>query len=145
MLGFLFVDEADFERDPDDVASSPVSSYQLWASAFPAIGAPSDDSDGDGQSNFLEYALGTLPSDPASLQTPAVVPIAGRPGFALTKGPAAAADPSVAYLIEGSSDLHHWSHSLPDIEVLANDNTSYRVQYLGDSPHFFFRLKVGPP
>jgi rhamnogalacturonyl hydrolase YesR len=38
----------------------------VWAALYPAAGAPTDDPDGDGQSNRAEAQAGTDPTDPAS-------------------------------------------------------------------------------
>jgi hypothetical protein len=129
-------------RDAADVVANPVG-YGVWAATYPEIGGPDDDADGDGQSNFLEYALGTIPNDPGSVQVPGVTLIQGEPGLMITKGTAAAADPMVKYRMEGSTDLTDWALT-PDLEV-AEDATTYSARYLGSSPRYYFRLKVGPP
>jgi hypothetical protein len=129
-------------RDAADVVANPAG-YGFWAAAYPEIGGPDDDADGDGQSNFLEYALGTIPNDSGSVQVPGVTLIQGEPGLIITKGTAAAADPMVKYRMEGSTDLTDWAPT-PDLE-LAEDATTYSARYLGTSPRYYFRLKVGPP
>jgi hypothetical protein len=49
----------------------------------------------------------------------------------------------VKYRMEGSTDLTDWALT-PDLEV-AEDATTYSARYLGSSPRYYFRLKVGPP
>ena len=129
-------------RDAADVVSNPTG-YDFWASAYPGIGGPDDDADGDGQSNYLEYALGTIPNDRASVQLPGVTMIQGEPGLMITKGTAAASDPQVKYTMEGSTDLNDWALTA-DLE-LTEGPASYSARYLGTSPRYYFRLEVGPP
>ena len=99
----------------------------------------------DGQTNFLEYTLGTIPNDPASIQSPTVTTLEGRPSFGIMKGLLAGADPQVKYVIEGSPNLETWIAGLPDLEIVINNSAEYRVKYVGNSPRYSFRLKVGPP
>lgn len=129
-------------RDVDDLSSEPVGEgYTAWAASYPGIGGPDTDADGDGQSNYLEYALGTAPDDRSSVQELAVTSVGGLPTFAITKGSAASADAGVTYRIEGSTDLTNWSETT-DLTVLDNTAFSYSKQYTGTSPKFFFRLRV---
>lgn len=129
-------------RDEADLRSEPVGEgYSAWAASYPGIGEPETDADGDGQSNYLEYALGTVPNDRSSVQELAVTRVGGLPTFAITKGSAASADAGVTYLIEGSTDLANWSGTT-DLTVPANTASSYSRQYTGTSPEYFFRLRV---
>lgn len=129
-------------RDPEDLGgSTPPAGYASWAAAYPGIGSSDNDADGDGQSNFLEYALGTVPNDVASVQPQTVTSVGGKPTFAITKGAEAGADPAVSYIIEGSTDLTNWSETT-DLSVLTDTASAYSKQYTGSSGRFFFRLKV---
>lgn len=52
---------------------NPDSPYQNWASAYPGIGTPTGDTDGDGIPNLVEFAMGTSPvlgSSPFQFTTP---------------------------------------------------------------------------
>lgn len=129
-------------RDLDDLGTSPPpAGYTGWAAGYPGIGGPDDDADGDGQSNLLEYALGTVPNDSASVQGLTVTSVGGRPTFAITKGAESGADTALSYLIEGSSDLASWSETT-DLTVLTDTASAYSKQYTGTSGRYFFRLKV---
>lgn len=129
-------------RDLDDLGTStPPAGYDGWAAGYPGIGGPDDDADGDGQSNLLEYALGTVPNDNASVQELTVTSVGGKPTFAITKGSEAGADTSLSYIIEGSTDLANWSETA-DLAVLTNTTSAYSKQYTGTSGKYFFRLKV---
>ncbi len=135
------------EASDIEIAIAP-SGYAAWAALYPGIGTPENDADGDGQPNFLEYALGTLPNDRSSVQPVRMSLISGRPGIAITKGSAAAADPNVRYTVEGSTDLTTWVNAgSPDtpLEEIINNSTDYAVNYLGSGVRYYFRLKVGPP
>ena len=146
----LFMKYILLPRDPSDIVVDPVSSgYANWAAGFPGIGPAANDADGDNQSNYLEYTLGTAPNDRASVQALAVSTDAGRPAFSIVKGSQAAIDAAVVYQIEGSSDLINWatptSPNTP-LEEVVNNATTYTVRYLPGTPaRYYFRLKVGPP
>ena len=137
-------------REPGDleIPTAP-SGYSAWAANYPNIGGAENDADGDGQSNYLEYALGTIPNDRTSSQALAVSVIRDRPALSITKGSEASVDVNVFYQIEGSSDLVNWvtptSPNSP-LEIDVNNSTTYTVRYLpATPPRYYFRLKVGPP
>ena len=129
-------------RDPEDLAVPVGGGYAAWASAFPGIGLPTQDADGDSHSNFLEYALGTLPNDPASVQQPSLSPLGGLSSFSIQKGSAAGQDSQISYTVEGSTDLVTWTTDPAVLHIFENDPASLTVQYPGTSQRFFFRLKV---
>ena len=132
-------------REPSDLeAGTTPSGYIVWSAAYPNIGGENNDADGDGQSNFLEYTLGTIPNSRASVQVPNQTPIGGKPAFSITKGTEAATDPTVQYRVEGSRDLISWFRTGDDLDA-TETATSYTLRYLGTSSKFYFRLKVGPP
>lgn len=90
----------------------PASPWQNWLNehfsageqATPAIGGRDADPDGDGRSNLLEYALGSLPR--AADTTPG--PVARTQGGTLALDyPALRED--VTYLVETSPDLATWT------------------------------------
>lgn len=136
-------------RDPADLELDPiVSGYSTWAAAYPGIGTPDDDADGDGQSNYLEYALGTVPDNRTSVQPMVVSMSGGKPALSITKGMAASADPNVFYQIQGTPDLINWdTPTTPEtpLEEVTNTAEILTVRYLGTSAKYYFRLKAGPP
>ena len=146
----LFTNYILIPRDPADiVVDQIVSGYASWAAAYPNIGSSDNDADGDNQSNYLEYALGTIPNDRSSAQTLVVTTILGTPALSISKGAAAGVDTGLLFVIEGSRDLTTWetpaSPNTP-LEQVTNNATTYSVRYLPGTPaKYFFRLKVGPP
>ena len=46
---------------------APASDYDVWAGEFDLVGGPNDNDDGDGLSNFEEYAFGLDPTSGASV------------------------------------------------------------------------------
>jgi IPT/TIG domain len=133
-------------RDSGDIEISAPPGYDTWAAAYPGIGAATVDGDGDGQSNYLEYALGTIPNDRSSVQQPAVAIISGVPTFSITKGSQAAVDPAVGYRLQASFDLVNWNVPPADLDFLESSLTS-TIRYIGTprSARCFFRLYVNPP
>ena len=133
-------------RDASDLETSvPPSGYDAWAAGFPGIGAATADFDGDGQSNYLEYALGTDPKVLSSAKQGVVGPVAGSPGITFAKGFTAAAD-GVPYVVYGSTDLSTWIPATADgavMKIVTENLDEIAVQYLGTSNRFYFRLKVG--
>lgn len=75
----------------------------LGSNGLPANTPKTDDSDGDGLNNLLEYALGGHPSSAASTPRPQ----AGRAGDFLTFSYFRARS-DVTYIVEGCDDLSSW-------------------------------------
>ena len=122
---------------PDGIL--PPSGYATWAAQYPGIGGALDDADGDGLANLTEYATGSIPND----RTSAIPPVYTHAdkSFTVTKGPAAAADPGLQYIVEGSKDLSTWS-TTSDLTELENSAVRIVKQYTGSERKFYFRLKV---
>lgn len=84
------------------------SDYETWGSQFGlAAGSESGDADGDGLTNFQEYAFGLLPNNPASVNP---ITTALKPDGTFTY--ARRATPAVTgltYKILVSTDLTNWS------------------------------------
>lgn len=103
-LNYAYDDDAS-EATPAVVAlvAAPLSPYQAWAAGYPSLtdALTGSDPDGDGLSNFAEYALVQSPvvSDAASAYT------TGRSGNFLTLAFDHPADASLRYEIEAKSDL----------------------------------------
>ncbi len=128
-------------RDPDDLKTTTVNNaYATWAAGFPGIGGPDEDADRDGHSNFMEFALGTIPNARTSLQPIEVTIVAGGPGISLIKGPGTAS--AVNFVIEGSVNLESWTTSPNEISIVENSTTLLKAKYLGNSPRYYFRTKV---
>ncbi|MDB6071243.1 MAG: hypothetical protein JWL81_2414 [Verrucomicrobiales bacterium] len=135
-------------RDENDFVTAPPPTYADWAARYPGIGGPDNDADSDGQSNLLEYALGTIPNDRASVQYPPMTTAFGEPAFVVNKGPEAALDPQIVYVVEGSSDLVNWVNiTTPNslLEDASQTPGTITYLYLGESPRWYFRLKIMPP
>ena len=134
-------------RDPLDLeVSIPPTGYDAWAAGFPGIGAATADFDGDSQSNYLEYALGTDPKVRSSAKQGVVGPVAGSPGITFTKGFQAAND-GVPYVVLGSTDLSTWTPATADgavMRIATENQDEIAVQYLGTSDRCYFMMKVGP-
>lgn len=87
------------------------SHYQEWSQALPADKAdPADDADGDGASNFFEYALGSeagnADSKPQSVLAKMAVNRSGENRFQLHLP---YLSPNVSGVIESSTDLVVWA------------------------------------
>lgn len=90
-------------------APPPAGGYAAWSAAFPGVGDATEDADGDGMSNLLEYALGGVPNDPSSAPLPSLSARDGRLFLTALKGATAAADGELVYIIERSENLVDWT------------------------------------
>lgn len=89
--------------------SSAIGGNPGTSDSVPFTGNPTADTDGDGASDFVEYALGTASADPADLPQITGAIVNGEFLVAFTR--ALSAD-SVAAVPEVSPDLAAWSSSL---------------------------------
>lgn len=117
--------------------------FALTITGFPP-GTPSEqkepgfDFDGDGSSNFIEFAFGTDPADPASNPSFAVVPFINGMGqceVTITKRPNVGG--SLKYEIEYSDDLLNWTKVTPgnpDWTIVTDDATELTVHSNAPSP-----------
>ena len=138
--------------------SSALSSLQSWRVTHfgtpEAAGEASDtaDTDGDGLVNLLEYALGSVPTDPASTALPSLQlsdlsPPPSSPALALTF--TRVADPALTYTVQGTDDLAS-ANWLPIWTSSGEANTAGPVtvtdsQALSATPRRFLRLQVTTP
>jgi hypothetical protein len=101
------------------IVSIPASPYELWATSFGLQGdaaAPAADPDGDGRSNFAEYAFG---GNPGLADDPPVPQEISRSGTAVTwRYLRRAGDPALAFVHQYSSDLAEWLPLPADAEAL---------------------------
>jgi hypothetical protein len=63
------------------------------------------DPDGDGRSNFLEYALGSDPTHPDASSDPRLAPADGHLVLTFPRR----LDPDLRWFVEASGDLHDWT------------------------------------
>lgn len=97
--------------DVKKVTIQPQSSlvdFPRWAEfTYPTAGAFSDDFDGDGLSDGLEYALGTSPI--SGLEGANAFGLAREGGSLFFSAPGANLVPGISYQAEYSTDLENWS------------------------------------
>jgi hypothetical protein len=113
--------------------------YADWAAASGVADfASSDDPDGDGIINLLEYALGSHPAEPDTVN----VTMSGRT-VSYPKGPAALEGGDVIWRIEATASLQedHWQTIVPDVDL--PDRIAYSVP--DDSALKFVRLAISRP
>jgi hypothetical protein len=112
-----------------------------WISSQPGVGslaAHTDDPDGDGLPNLLEFAFGSAPGNPAS----GIAPVPGMDSsnrLTLTFTPHRVA--GLSYIIEASNDLSSWS----DTDVTAYLTAGQPFTYTDDTTvttRRFLRLRV---
>jgi len=108
--------------------------FATWAGSYGLQPDPDGDSDSDGISDLVEYALGFNPTMFSTL--PAVIP--GGNGFtmAFTKGAEAAADPNITYILETSGDLQVWE------SIGTQDATTISGFVPGGETRIFGRLRI---
>lgn len=134
------------------LANEAFASYLATHGIANTSGVALADADGDGSSNWLEFALQTDPNDPASLAMPSITrtTIAGQPGT-LVSFIRAANLPSLRVSVETSTDLLNWATVVDgrDGASLATtpiDTLTERVDVtLPEAPTRFFRLRCEGP
>lgn len=107
------------------------------------ISGPNADPDGDGYSNFLEYALGLEPNNPDSIGLPEVGATATELTYTYAR-PADRAD--VTYAVEVSHDLVTWTtegvaHAF--LAAVGDEKEAWQAKYpLAGANNIFFRLRA---
>ena len=124
-----------------------MSAIQAWrqtnfgTTANTGEAANTADPDGDGQSNLLEYALGTNPKAAGAL--PVTV---ARSGSVLTLTFSHIGDSSLVYMIEASDTLASWSTAVTYPAFTTTGSTTYTdTVSLTTQPRRFLRLVVTAP
>ncbi len=141
------------------ITDQPAEAYYASVIADPAKRGPTDDADGDGTPNLLEYFFGSSPasgSDTGSLTLPSADPAANT----LTlRFPRAKNHPDAAGTLQWSSDLSAWFTSgqsdgtrtvtfsntvisAPDVDPEIVETTATVSGPSGDTPRVFVRLSV---
>lgn len=99
-----------------------------WLAGFPGIGSLDHDAEGDGRSNFAEYALQTNPMVPDAGAPPTVDIVNGRVSLTFTRlSPSSA----VVYDVQISEDLASWrAPAAGELtqEILATDGFTQTVK-----------------
>ncbi|HVJ44864.1 MAG TPA: thrombospondin type 3 repeat-containing protein [Luteolibacter sp.] len=121
----------------------PVAEAAWLAKHFPesqTAVAGSDDPDGDGLSNTLEYFLGTDPSNGSSAGRPGIIPGGSGTVLHLARNPYAES----GYDLEASTDLKKWIRV--DHELLTDrpDLLEAHVPKDPAKPTWFFRFQLKP-
>jgi hypothetical protein len=133
---------------------SPLQSWRqthFGTSAATGHAANTADPDGDGQTNLLEYALGTTPTSAASVTrlSPGTTRLEGSSHPHLELAFSRVADPLLTYAVEAADSLPtNWSviWSSTGADNLAGPVTvSDVVELTPERPHRFLRLRVTTP
>ncbi len=119
-------------------------SYDSWAAGFGIDpsgpnGAPEDDYDGDGTTNFTEFLLGLDPTDGASRFAIAIDGDAAA-GLTLT-WPSAE---GIAFEIRSSTDLEDWSTLEATVTGQAAQTTATWTAPPASGPRKFYRIQFNP-
>lgn len=112
--------------------------------------APSDDPDGDGISNLMEYALGGFAgtADPSILPVRTITEVGGLSyaTLTITRNPDVT---GIIYQVEAGSNLVDWFSGPPHTVVVSETPSSLVVRDAlpigGDHPRRFLRLRVAMP
>ncbi len=139
--------ESGYSAEVSATPANAQTAIQAWrqthfgTSANSGNAANTADPDGDGQSNLLEYALGTNPNVAGAL--PVTV---GRSGDFLTLSFSHSGDSTLVYKIETSSDLTGWStaHTYEPFGVAGSKTYTDNVA-VNSQARRFLRLVVTAP
>jgi hypothetical protein len=139
--------ESGYSTEVSATPGSSATALQTWRQANfgttsnTGNAANTADPDADGQSNLLEYALGTNPN------TAGALPVSvARSGNALTLSFSRIADATLAYKIEASNDLTGWTTVHTYATFPGAGTTTYTDTVpLTSQPRRFLRLVVTAP
>ncbi|MBK1882202.1 DNRLRE domain-containing protein [Luteolibacter pohnpeiensis] len=120
-----------------DTTTPDPSAFEQWAANNGLSGASvTSDSDSDGITDLLEYALGLDPMVASSLPQPVMA--GDSMSLTFIKGAEAAADAKLTYELQSSSDLTNWTTATATV----NDTTEISIDITPDQAKSFFRLNV---
>lgn len=127
---------------------APASDYDLWAAEFRLASGPQEDEDGDGLTNFEEYAFGLDPADGASV-SPVTAP--GKTNGTFTYSRRKPSLTGLNYRYESSATLADWTAFTPPVAESSDDGDPVEVitvtvpTVLLAEPKLFLRVKVAKP
>lgn len=124
-----------------------VRTYAGWVASWPLSGDDAlvtADPDGDGLSNFVEFALGLAPHTPDAAGLPTLKIEGGQAVFRFTRPKIIT---GVTYLVQTSTDLVSWSEagSAPVVEASTLDAETLVLVFPNGGPQFFVRLQIAVP
>ncbi|MEI6607317.1 MAG: hypothetical protein WCP35_18550, partial [Verrucomicrobiota bacterium] len=126
----------------------PTSGYATWASGYNLSGGPTGDDDGDGMSNFAEYAFGLNPKSAASVN-PISQPLDKSSGLFKYTRHATPATSGLTYSYEWSATLNgDWQAFTPAVAPTSNSATPVEEitvevpAALLANPKLFLRVKA---
>jgi CotH kinase protein/Lamin Tail Domain/Chitobiase/beta-hexosaminidase C-terminal domain/Right handed beta helix region/Divergent InlB B-repeat domain len=120
-------------------SAAPGSRFAGWAAAH-GVGGPLVDSDGDGYSNLLEYAMGTNPMLSTSSLPFSYALVGGEFTTSFEVDPLV---PDVDYFLEASANLVSWTRlDAPPVTMTAGKQTRTFKEPAAAWTHRFYRLGV---
>ena len=133
------------------MADSTGSDYDTWGASYGlSSGSEGDDLDGDGLSNFEEYAFGLQPDSASSVNPISQQPDKSTGQFKYTRR-ATPDVTGVTYTYESSLNLSDWPDFTPDVPPTSNgaspveEITVTVPSALLDNPKLFIRVKAVKP
>ena len=132
----------------DDVGITMRDTPGAWLLRNPGIGTLNDDPDGDGRTNWFEWALAQNPFSGNGGDGTSVVLDSGQLSLTYMRQKSS---PFVTYMVQATSDITAWSDPLPgDISetILSDDGVIQTIRATDNAPvgaTRFIRLKVTPP
>lgn len=151
--GATFIDNTRFSGSGVlQVTNGPtvVNDYDQWAgsSGFNLVGGPQGDDDGDGLTNFAEYAFGLNPTSSASV-SPITAPNKTTGTFTYTRRKPSLTELSYSY--EASTNLATWPSFTPPVADVSNNGDPLETitvtvpASMLTEPKLFLRVKVTAP
>ena len=112
-------------------------SFDDWAALF-GVGGEDEDDDGDGWSNFGEYASGSIPTDPGSFSALAIrmTMAGGDPAVELQARVSLEALDRIRLDIEGSEDMRAWASAADSLDppgFVVNGDGTITYTWRGDA------------
>lgn len=133
----------------DDVSVTMRDTPGAWLLRNPGVGTLNDDPDGDGRTNYFEWALGQNPLSGAGGDGTIVALDSGHLTLTYVRQKAS---PFATYTVQVTSNVGSWADPLPgDITevLLADDGITQTIQATDNTPFTagqrFIRLKISPP